>query len=241
LIHVSQAAFARPDFAFSSGPAACFRRRHAERAGSGHSRAGPHRLVRAGLERFLSRRPCRVSVRRYPPRLPAAGTAGTTGPGFGFNTDGFAGGGQVGYNWQIDRFVVGGEADISWANLDGSRTIPGGTVSVQSDWLSTVRGRAGVTFDRVFIYGTGGIAFTSLETSVTGAGVPAASDKNTLTGWTAGAGIEVALTENLSVKGEYLWVDFSDEPFALGGPRAVPGDLDGSYARVGLNYKLNLF
>jgi len=173
--------------------------------------------------------------------FPPPGSAGTTGPGFGFDTDGFAGGGQVGYNWQIDRFVLGGEADISWANLDGSRGIPGGTVSVQSDWLSTVRGRAGVTFDRVLVYGTGGVAFTSLETSVAGTGVTAASDKNTLTGWTIGAGIEVALTENLSVKGEYLWVDFSDEPYALGGPRAVPGDLDGSYARVGLNYKLNLF
>jgi outer membrane immunogenic protein len=173
--------------------------------------------------------------------FPPPGTAGTTGPGFGFSTDGFAGGGQAGYNWQIDKFVVGGEADVSWANLEGSRAIPGGTVDMQADWLSTIRGRAGAAFDRVFLYGTAGVAFTSMETSVSGSGVTAASDKNTLTGWTAGAGVEVALTENLSMKGEYLWLDFNDEGYGLGGPRAVPGDFDGSYVRAGLNYKLDLF
>jgi len=165
----------------------------------------------------------------------------TGAPGFGFSTDGFVGGGQVGYNWQFDQFVLGAEADIGWANLDGSRSIPGGTVSVETDWLSTVRGRAGVAFDRVLIYGTGGVAFAGTDVSVSGSGVTSASDSGTLTGWTAGAGVEVAVTENLSLKGEYLWVDFGQEDFGLGGTRAVPVDLDGSYARIGLNYKLNVF
>lgn len=160
-------------------------------------------------------------------------------PPLGVDTDGFAGGVQAGYNWQIDRFVVGGEADISWADLEGTRGIPGGRVSTRADWLSTVRGRAGIAFDRFMIYGTGGVAFTSLETSVAGP-LGFFSDSNSLTGWTAGAGVEWALTDNLSVKGEYLYVDFSNEPYRLGGV-PVPGDLDGSYVRIGLNYKLNLF
>ena len=159
--------------------------------------------------------------------------------GLDVDTDGFAGGGQVGYNWQIDRFVVGGEADISWADLEGSQAIPGGTVSTRADWLSTVRARAGIAFDRVMIYGTGGVAFTSMETAVAGP-LGFASDKNSLTGWAAGGGVEWAITDDLSLKGEYLYVDFGDEPYALGGA-PVPGDLDGSYVRIGLNYKLNLF
>jgi hypothetical protein len=37
------------------------------------------------------------------------------------------------------------------------------------DWLSTVRGRAGVAFDRWLLYGTAGLAFAkvSLDSSVT--------------------------------------------------------------------------
>ena len=159
---------------------------------------------------------------------------------FDLDTDGFAGGGQAGFNWQINRFVLGAEADISWADLQGSGTVPGATVETRADWLSTIRGRAGVAFDRLLIYGTGGVAFTSLETSVTGP-LGFVSDENNLTGWTAGAGVEWALTDNLSLKGEYLWVDFSDEPYALGLPTPVPVDLDGSYLRLGINYKFNLF
>ncbi|MEJ8572195.1 outer membrane protein [Microbaculum marinum] len=158
----------------------------------------------------------------------------------GVETDGFAGGGQVGFNWQMDRLVLGGEADLSWANLEGSHTSSGGVVQTRADWLSTVRGRAGVAFDRVLVYGTGGVAFTSMETSF--AGPPGYnSDKQGLTGWTAGAGVEWAMTDNLSLKGEYLYVDFSDEPYLLGAPTPTPVDLDGSYVRVGVNYKFNLF
>ncbi len=161
------------------------------------------------------------------------------GPAVSTDPDGFAGGAQIGYNWQIDQFLIGGEADISWADIQGSTGIANGTVSTRADWLSTVRARAGVAIDRVLIYGTGGIAFTDMKTELNGP-VGFSSDSQNLTGWTIGAGVELALTENLSMKGEYLYTDFGDKDYGIGGT-TVPVSLDGSTVRLGLNYRLNLF
>lgn len=165
--------------------------------------------------------------------------AGSCPGGLSHSSDGFVGGAQIGYNWQIDQFLIGGEADISWADIQGSTGIANGTVSTRADWLSTVRARAGVAIDRVLIYGTGGIAFTDMKTELNGP-VGFSSDSQNLTGWTIGAGVELALTENLSMKGEYLYTDFGDKDYGIGGT-TVPVSLDGSTVRLGLNYRLNLF
>jgi len=101
---------------------------------------------------------------------------------------GFVGGGQIGYNWQFGSFVVGAETDIQWADTGNSEAVafvPAGTLGTfvpgefrndLADWFGTVRLRAGVAFDRVLIYATGGLAYT---------------DNNT--GWVAGGGVEWAL------------------------------------------------
>jgi len=67
-------------------------------------------------------------------------------------------------------------------------------------------------------------------------GVGSASD--TRIGWTAGAGIEYALTNNWSVKTEYLYVDLGK--FSCGAAVCgVPTDVDyrAHIARAGVNYK----
>ena len=66
-------------------------------------------------------------------------------------------GGTVGANYQIGQFVLGVEGDGDWQNLDG--TTSGGSCAgvgceTKSDWLATVRGRAGYAWDRVLFYGT---------------------------------------------------------------------------------------
>src|SRR3712207_1708627 len=85
------------------------------------------------------------------------------------NDGGFTGGGQIGYNYQIGSFVIGLETDIQWADTDQSvdvAFVPAGTPGTfvpgtfdnnLSDWFGTVRARAGVAFDRVLIYATGGL------------------------------------------------------------------------------------
>ncbi len=75
------------------------------------------------------------------------------------------GGVQGGYNWQIGAtpFVIGVETDISFGSISSSW---GGTNKFDPYYgkdavtmFGTLRGRVGYAFDRVLVYGTGGLAW----------------------------------------------------------------------------------
>jgi outer membrane immunogenic protein len=166
------------------------------------------------------------------------------------NSTGIIGGLQLGYNWQFASLVVGLEGDISFSSLDHTSpvtTSPGGGVDSYRSRLSalgTIRGRVGWAFDRLLVYGTGGVAFASLKDeyfdppSVIGF---TTSPSSGVTGWTAGGGIEYAFTDHWTVRGEYLHVEFPDRsagvlPFIRTAYTFTFKDsLD--IARVGINYK----
>ena len=121
-----------------------------------------------------------------------------------FNTSGGLVGGTIGYNYQIGQAVVGIEGDIDWANIKGTTNNACTFGCRTSDsWLSTVRGRLGYAADRFMPYITGGAAFGDVKASTPG--FPGANSDRV--GWTAGAGIEFAVAQNLSLKAEYLYVD----------------------------------
>lgn len=164
--------------------------------------------------------------------------------------DGILGGAQIGYNHQFG-FVVGGvEADFSLTGIDGEVTRfcggpcdPPNIFETEYDWLATVRGRLGLAFGRVLVYGTGGLAIADIEDRYTrpGGGTPFTSDE-TAFGWTAGGGVEVGLTNRLSIKAEYLHADFGDESFGVedswGGADAVQtSDHDLDLVRGGVNFR----
>ena len=124
-----------------------------------------------------------------------------------FSTLGALFGGQIGGNYQIGQFVIGAEGDFDWQNLRGASAsgicapaVIGGC-AVASNWLATLRGRAGFAADRVLFYITGGGAFTNIKPS-TGA-LPHGGGSEP--GWTAGGGIEYAFTDNWTAKFEYLY------------------------------------
>jgi outer membrane immunogenic protein len=149
---------------------------------------------------------------------------------------GFAGG-TVGYNWQFSSIVAGIEADGAWASLTSSASAGGITATAKVDALSTVRGRVGVAFDQVLFYGTAGFALadTKLGASAFGVGI---NDSKTLTGWTAGAGIEWMFMPNWSIKAEYLYRSFSSQTFFVAQiPPGIPsGTVNINSGQVGVNY-----
>ena len=154
---------------------------------------------------------------------------------------GFAGG-TVGYNWQFGQFVAGIEADGAWADINNSVTqaFPGvGTISASAklDALATVRGRFGVAFDQVLLYGTAGLALADAKLGASAAGLNL-SDSQTLTGWTAGAGIEWMFMPRWSVKAEYLYRSFGGQTFfaAQLPPGISTGTLNINSGQVGINY-----
>jgi outer membrane immunogenic protein len=180
------------------------------------------------------------------------------------SADGFTGGGTAGYNWQTGGAVLGVETDFDYFRLRGSRaaSIPSATTtsifnpstSLSTDWLFTLRGRAGWAVVPTFLlYATGGLAVTEarLANAYTTTNNPAnlgagtSSNSQTRAGWTVGGGLEWMLAHNWSVKAEYLYADFGSisnttlviDPFSPNAnifTTSIP--LRVNIARAGINY-----
>jgi outer membrane immunogenic protein len=190
-----------------------------------------------------------------------AAAAGALPTSFSNSASGWTGGGQLGCNYQTSNWVFGIETDISGMNLTGSQALATNvppffrlTTSVTQDtnWIGTTRGRLGWAWGNVLLYGTGGAAYGNVNYSYTqnniAGGGPVAiavSDSATQVGWTAGGGIELGFGR-WSLKGEYLFYDLGGH--TLDAPCATCTGLSptvffvhyrdtGNIARIGLNYR----
>jgi outer membrane immunogenic protein len=127
----------------------------------------------------------------------------------------FIGGIQAGYDHQFGPIVLGLEGD---ANFSAGAVMTLGPVKTTLDRMFTVRARAGYAFGRALVYATGGwanAAFTVKADFVK-------ENKLIHNGWTVGGGLEYALANHISVRGEYLYV-------------SQPTNF--SILRAGMNYK----
>jgi outer membrane immunogenic protein len=132
----------------------------------------------------------------------------------GDDLDGFIGGVQLGYNWQFSRnWVFGIEGDISGTDMNNG-------AFAHVDYLGTLRARAGYTWDRTMLYGTGGLAWN--RSSLLGF-------HDTDTGYALGLGLEWAFAPAWSAKVEYMYYNFDNN--------TTLGNTDISTIKVGLNYR----
>ncbi len=145
---------------------------------------------------------------------------GGRGGGRGGDDSSILGGGQIGYNMQFGMFVAGVEADIQAIDFErinpalnpnrNRNRVNGRDNEDEVDLFGTVRGRLGLAFfDRGLIYATGGLAWKSDEGNNGGRRLGGNNDDQNI-GYTVGGGVEYAFTNNLSLKVEGLYVDFSD-------------------------------
>jgi len=141
---------------------------------------------------------------------------------FNFDSRGGFGGGQFGCNWQSAQAVFGFETDIQAANIKGTVVFPNAvfnfpdplfSTSVTSNlkYFGTVRGRVGYAFvPAAMVYVTGGFAYGGIDSSLSFPNVlgePGTTVRNTRYGYAVGGGWEALLTQRISVKAEYLYVD----------------------------------
>jgi outer membrane immunogenic protein len=141
-------------------------------------------------------------------------------------------GGFVGYNWQSGAFVFGGEADLNAVFNDETFEFLGEEVDVGTDYLASIRGRVGYAWDRTLLFGTAGVAFTEASAEATIAGIDFDASES-FVGWTIGAGLEYAFTDNWLLRGEYRYYDFGNEE--IGEFENV--DLDFNTVSIGVAYK----
>lgn len=144
----------------------------------------------------------------------------------------------AGFNHRFDQFLVGIEADYGLASFDAeSYTVPGNSCGAapivchtRVNDLGTVRPRLGYEIGNdAVVFATGGIAFGEVE-----AAAGAFNKRDTLYGWTAGLGAELAVTDSVSAKIEGLYVDLGD--LKTGGCATCKTQADFSMVRAGLNY-----
>ena len=203
---------------------------------------------------------------------PDTGLASALGTGRSTRASGATGGFQAGYNYQFGAAVAGVELDWEYfkrtsslgPNVGISSIIDGGAPllvsnEVASTWLATIRGRLGFAWDRLLVYATGGVAFTDVrytQTVTTSLLITGATVVNVVTetksGVTVGGGAEYALWNNLTLRAEYLYAQFTGvsgtsvlqfansfpPPAFFSNPVAgSTGNLHDHIVRVGLNYK----
>lgn len=197
---------------------------------------------------------------------------------FSPKADDVVAGSEVGYTYQLSpgpSLVVGAVGDYQFTPIRsyGVRTgafaqagqpgavYPGGVYQAgqRLDWLGTARGKIGYAFDRVFVYGTGGVAFGSvrLDTATTADGGAFGERVNRpdfdarksalRVGWVAGGGVEYAISPHLSIKGEALYYDLGARTVLAGDASGLrPGvaagtrvETSGVLGRIGLNYRFD--
>jgi outer membrane immunogenic protein len=187
-------------------------------------------------------------------------TNGTTNPQTPY---GFAGGGQIGANIEFAPWVVGVEGSFTALDISGMKTGPT-NLSIAAfnpinerwkanpRWLAAGTVRFGYAADTLLIYAKGGAAFMSMDNNqdiLTSGGVTFSTTPVDYTriGFTAGAGLEYGMTENLSAKLEYDFYDFGSKNvnFTVTTPTPATVALSTSIQSyvhvltVGLNYRFN--
>jgi outer membrane immunogenic protein len=170
------------------------------------------------------------------------------------NLGGTVYGAQLGYNYQWGPAVVGIETDIQGTSQKANTTRQctalacGVALTQTSDdsllWFGTTRLRAGGSFGRVFLYGTGGAgygAFKSTNTFTTLLASVTNTSAEQRLAWVAGGGIEAAIDARWSVKAEYLYVDsgHSTTTYSLAGVGVITEEtrMTDNIVRLGVNYR----
>jgi outer membrane immunogenic protein len=144
-------------------------------------------------------------------------------------------GGQAGYNWQVNRFVFGIETDLSYIGSSNTFVPPnmlalncgsGCAASATNEltWLSTFRGRAGVAFNGVMVFGTAGAAVGQVNNhwgwGRTGFSDSQFSTSSTKAGYVVGGGIELMLIPKWTVRVEGMHVDLGTSRSTITGQPA---------------------
>ena len=127
---------------------------------------------------------------------------------FAFDQKGALGTIFAGYNWQAGRSVLGIEADIGTGNQKSTTVTNFGTLNTGLNSVGSVRGRAGVLLTpALLLYGTGGFAWSNYDIGLNSG----QSQSKTFTGYQLGAGAELMISSNVTLRTEYIYTGLGRE------------------------------
>jgi outer membrane immunogenic protein len=149
-------------------------------------------------------------------------------------------------------------SDGSTVSYSGQYCDVAAKYSSSGNLYGDLTGRIGYAIDRTLFYAKGGFAFLNADFKANYAGgnctfdnscggntnVPSTFNfghRDTLAGWTIGAGVEHALSRSWSIKAEYQHFDFGSMSYTYSGTYQIPGNTytSGHYTST-LNGKTNV-
>ena len=143
-----------------------------------------------------------------------------------------------GVNFQEGGLVYGLEGDAGIADVAGVGVPvidPEEDYSYNLNWNAHARGRVGFATGQLLVFAAGGLAVAShtLSEEYDGGGV--GSDTQVHVGWTIGAGLELALTDNVAVRAEYLYDDYGTKTYRFENAETYDAFLTAHTVRVGVS------
>ena len=147
--------------------------------------------------------------------------------------------------------MVGAEGTWTASYISGNFTTPllAGAGQEESrsapHWYATVTGKLGFAINDLLLYAKGGgawehVDYTQITLNPAGGFVAQQLLTDNRSGWTAGAGIEYALNENLSAKFEYDYLGFGTKNYnfnAIGAGLPVSIQSQTHMILLGMNYR----
>ncbi len=125
---------------------------------------------------------------------------------------GFKGGGLFGYNLQMDNIVWGIEAGLeSTSSLTRNKQV-GADFKHSMPMIGRLNARVGYAVDDTLLFVTGGAAYAS-GLLVDNVSTTANKLKAKHMGWSVGAGIEHAMTDQFRIRMDYLFTNFDDAKY----------------------------
>ena len=159
--------------------------------------------------------------------------SGNAGAPIDLEGSGLMGGILLGYNWDLGRYVAGIEADASFGDQTDTQPVFGfGALRLTNHGQHTFRVRLGMeTGTSGLAYVTGGLALADYWATVS----TGQRDKDFLVGGVVGAGYEAMMSENVSVRAEYLYANYGSNTFNAGGVYNL--DVDTHTFRAGVAWR----
>ncbi|MFS8039127.1 outer membrane protein [Xanthobacter sp. AM11] len=164
-------------------------------------------------------------------------------PDYDTGATGLVGGAYAGFNWQISQLVLGIEGDIEGSTVSGRSSFRSPYVayvfghSVDETWQGSVRARLGYAVERTLVYATAGVAYGDFFNNVWRLGKSFHAYGEVRSGWTVGAGIEQAVSDNVIARLEYRYTGFESSENSFGSNSTLIQDLNLQAVRLGLAYK----
>jgi outer membrane immunogenic protein len=124
-----------------------------------------------------------------------------------------AGGALGGYSYQFgSNLVVGLEGDFGWGGDIAENSLD--EVRYAVDNIATLRARLGWAFDDTLLYATGGAVWAEGHLSGVFGGIDG-DDTHWHKGWTAGIGMEHAISESFRFRLEYLYASLDEREYEV--------------------------